>query len=249
MDKLDYFEIAKSGYRLVYYNWQSMIRLGMIPIVIILVVAVLNAILSGVIYASAHNGDIGVIWSLGLLGALLNLVSAVAIVPLLVGWHRFTYEVTQNRIPSVKLAVTKTEFVYFGYMVALAVAFGIASFIGFAIAGMLGSLILVAGMLYLIMRFAFVFPGLALGRKTDPMQSWRETAKSHIELWLMALAVVVPMVVVGIVLSTLGYAFSGMLGFGTVLMILLRVVGVAFYVAFLTAFASALTLAYKQIVD
>ena len=249
MDKLDYFEAAKSGYRLVYFNWQNALRLGLIPIVVILAVAVLSAILTGAIMASAHGGNIGAVWGLGLLGALLNLVSVVAIVPFLVAWHRFTYDVASNQMPQAKLAVTKTEFVYFGYMVALAVAFGVVSFIGFAIAGMLGSLILVAAMLYLMMRFGFVFPALALGRKTDPMQSWRETSKSHIELWLMALAVVVPMVVVGIVFSTLGYAFAGIPVLGIILMIVLRVVGVAFYVAFLAAFASALTLAYKQIVD
>ena len=249
MDKLDYFEAAKSGYRLVYYNWQSALRLGLIPIIVILAVAALNAILTSAMLASAHGGNMGAVSGFGFLVLLLNIVSVVAIVPFLVGWHRFTYEVAQSHMPSAKLAVTKTELVYLGYLVAVGIGMGIASSIGFVIAGVLGSLILIAAMLYLAMRFAFVFPAIALGRQTDPMQSWRETGKCHIELWLMALAVIVPMVVVGIVFSTLGFAFTNIPVLGIVLLIVLRVVGVAFYVAFLAAFASALTLAYKQIVD
>lgn len=249
MDKLDYFEVAKSGCRLVYYNWQSAVRLGLIPFAVILIAAVLNAIVTGAMLASAQGGNIGAVSGFGFLMLLLNIVSVVAIVPFLVAWHRFTYEVAAGRMPQAALAVTKTELVYLGYLVAVGIATGIASSIGFVIAGALGGLVLIAGILYLMMRFGFVFPAIALGRKTDPMQSWRETASSHIELWLMALAVIVPMVVIGIVFSTLGIAFANIPVFGVILMIVLRVLGVAFYVAFLAAFTSALTLAYKQIVD
>jgi len=268
MGKLAYLEIAKSGYRLVYYNWQSMVRLGMIPFAVILAVALLNAILSNAMMSSATGGSAGAAAGLGFLTLLLNLVSMAAIVPFLVAWHRFTFEVAENRVPSVTLAVTKTEFVYFGYLIALGIAMGILYAIGGAILGLLIgplllagghigavffglilTLVVLPGVLYLTMRVAFVFPEIALGRKTDPMQSWRQTAKDHVELWLMALVVILPMVVAGIVLGAIGVVLAFIPVLGVVFTIVLNLLTMAIYIAFLAAFTSALSLAYKQIVD
>jgi hypothetical protein len=266
MDKLPYLEIAKSGYRLVYYNWQSMVRLGLIPFAIILGAALINAILSEAVLSSAAGGNIGAAAGLGFLALLLNLISMAAIVPFLVAWHRFTFDVAASRMPSVTLAVTRTEWVYFGWLIALGIVMGIVYAIGGAILGViLGPLLLTGGfgavlfgiililvvlpgVLYLSMRFGFVFPEVALERKTDPMQSWRQTAKDHIELWLLALVVIVPIFVVGIVVSVLGLVFGLIPVLGGILTIVLHVVAMAIYIGFTAAFASALSLAYNRVV-
>jgi len=98
------------------------------------------------------------------------------------------------------------------------------------------------------MRVAFVFPEVALGRRTSPIQSWRRTAKDHVELWLLGLAVILPMVVVGIVLGGIGLALSSVPAVGMILAVILQIVSMAIYIAFLAAFTSALSLAYKEIV-
>jgi len=60
--------------------------------------------------------------------------------------------------------------------------------------------------------------------------------------------VIVPMFVIGIVLSTIGFGLAGIPVLGVVLSIVLQVLAVAIYIAFLAAFTSALTLAYKRVV-
>lgn len=268
MDKLPFLELAKSGYRLVYYNWQSMVRLGWIPFAVILGVALLNAIIGAAVTASAVGGSVGAAAGFGFLALLLNLVSVAAIVPFLVAWHRFTFDVAASRMPAVTLAVSRAEFVYLGYMVALGIAMGIVYAIGGAIVGgIIGPLLLalgpiggiilglilafvvLPGVLYLAMRFAFVFPAISLNTRTDPMVSWRQTAKDHIELWLMALIVILPMVVIGIVIGAIGFALALIPVLGVILSIALHLLSVAVYIAFLAAYVSALTLAYKRVVE
>jgi hypothetical protein len=267
MGKLAYIEIAKAGYRLVYFNWQSMVRLGLIPFAVILVAALLNGILGQAVSTSAAGGNVGAAAGLSFLTLLLNIVSMAAVVPFLVAWHRFTFDVADKRMPSVTLAVTKTEFVYFGWLLALGVAMAILYAIGGAILGLVlgplllagggfGSvvfsliltLIVLPGVLYLAMRFAFVFPEVALGRRIDPMQSWRQTAQNHVELWLLGLAVILPMVVIGIVIGALGFGLAFIPILGVVLAVILHVASMAIYIAFMAAFTSALSLAYKEIV-
>jgi hypothetical protein len=171
-----------------------------------------------------------------------------SIVPFLVAWHRFTFEVAENRAPQVSLAVTKTEFVYFGYMIVFGVVMAIVYALLMVILGPIVGLLSLLGLLYLVMRFAFVFPEIALGRKTDPTQSWRQTAKDHLELWLLALMVIVPMFVIGLVLSTIAFGLAGIPVLGVIISIVLHILSVAIYIAFLAAFTSALTLAYKRVV-
>ena len=267
MGKGAYIDIAKAGYRLVYFNWRSMVRLGLVSFAVILGVALLNAILGQAISTSATAGHVGSAAGLGVLSFLLNVVAMAAIVPFLVAWHRFTFDVAERRMPQATLAVGRTELVYFGWLLALGVAMGILYAIGGAILGViLGPLLLADGglgtvvfslvltvlvlpaVLYLSMRVAFVFPELALGRRTDPMQSWRQTAQDHVELWLLGLAVILPMVVIGIVIGAIGVGLGYIPGVGGILVIILQVVSMAVYIAFLAAFASALTLAYKQVV-
>lgn len=260
MEKLPYLEIAKSGYRLVYYNWQSMVKLGLIPFAVILGVALLNAILGTLVASSAATGNAGAAAGLGFLSLLLNLVSIAAIVPFLVAWTRFTFEVAESRMPDVRLAIGKTEFVYFGWLIALGIAVGIVYAVASAILvplaavggvfliGLVMLVVVLPGVLYLSMRFAFVFPAVALERKTDPFQSWRETGKDHVELWLLGIALIVPMVVAGIVIGLIGIALAFIPVLGVILSIALHVLAMAVYIGFLAAFTSAVSLAYKRVI-
>jgi hypothetical protein len=260
MEKLPSLELAKSGYRLVYYNWQSMVRLGLIPFAVILGVALLNAILGTLVASSAATGNAGAAVGLGFLSLLLNLVSLAAIVPFLVAWTRFTFDVSDGRMPDVSLAVGKTELVYFGWLIALGVAIGIVYAIasvllvplaavgGVVLIGLVMLFVILPGVLYLSMRFAFVFPEVALERRTDPLQSWRQTAKDHVELWLLGLAVIVPMIVVGIVLSLIGVGLAFIPVLGVILTIALHVLAMAVYIAFIAAFTSAVSLAHRRVV-
>src|SRR5690606_34783231 len=106
MGKLQYLDIAKAGYRLVGFNWQSMVRLGLVPFAVILAVALINAILAQAAGTSAAGGNVGAAAGLGFLSLLLNIVSLAAIVPFLVAWHRFTFDVADKRLPQARLALT-----------------------------------------------------------------------------------------------------------------------------------------------
>ena len=248
MEKLPYFEIAKSGYRVVYYNWQNMARLGLVPFVIIFVLAILNAILSRAVMASAAGGNPGAAAGLSFLILLLTLAWVASIVPFLVAWHRFTIDVADKRMPTSKVTVGKKELLYFAYMIAYGIAIAIIYSIGIVLGGILLGFLFTLGMLYLAMRFAFIFPEIALGRRTDPAKSWRQTAKDHVELWLLGIALLIPMIVVAVVINTIAAGTAAIPFLGIALAIVLQIVGMAIYIAFLASFTSALTLAYKRIV-
>lgn len=267
MSKLPFIEMAKSAGRLTYYNWQALLKLGLIPIAVILGITLLNALLELAVTSSIASGSPGSAVGLGFVSLLLGLVQMAAIAPLAVAVHRFAFDVSDGKMPALGVAVTKTEWVYLAYLIAFAIVAMILFALGGAILSALFGGLLTAGgfgtvvfqlillvlllppVIYLLMRFSFVYPEIAIARLTDPLKSWRQTARDHVELWLLALVVAAPFVVAGIVLGIVAAGFAFIPVLGAIVGILLQVVGAAVYIAAVVVFTVAISLAYRHVVE
>ncbi len=220
MSTLSVTVTAQNAWNVIRFNFQTIVRLGMILLAIMILGEVLGAFGENAVAGSQSMAFAGV---LGLLGLVLLIGTIAAYIPFSVNVHLFTLAVGAGRAPEdlPMFRWRKIEWLYLLWAVILGVAFGVVFMIvafivggifgfGLAASGSFGAgailtaaviFLLLVPLYYLASRFSFMFVEIAQGMKPDIGASWRQTAPGHIKIFLTYLLISLPFLGATIVLA------------------------------------------------
>jgi len=214
-------ETAQGAWNVVRYNAQAFIKMGMVVLGLML----LTQLFSSIGEVSLHSGSMGMAGFMGILNFIILIATIAFYIPYAVNVNLFALAVGSGQAPDAAPLIRwrRNEWMYLLWSVILGVAFGVVFFIvslvvgmafGFGMAaagaGGVGAIIamiliflLLIPLFYLASRFSFLFVETARSGNADPGASWRQTAPSHINIFLTYVMIALPFIGVFIVLGLL----------------------------------------------
>lgn len=266
--KMPILETARGAANVVFYNTASLIKVGVIPLALLVVVNIVSAVVASFMtdVGATMTGNMqgGAAMGTGMAGAgmgagmgmvilgVINLIVSIALLFAMVAfstaWIRFTLAVADGVIPQqLGLKWGRSEWLYLGYGVVYAFASVVAVFavaMPFAFVTMFLSPVIAffagLGIVYLMLRLGFVFPAVTMDQECDPRQSWKLTADGHLHLFAIVVLCALPFVVVGLILNVLGWVMPVL-----VVGILIALIKAAITLIGWAVAVSALSLCYR----
>ncbi len=223
MSTLSVTVTAQNAWNVIRFNFQTIVRLGMILLALMVIGEILGAIGENSMAGTQNMAMAGV---LGLIGLVLLIGTIAAYIPFSVNVHLFTLAVGAGRAPEdlPMFRWRKIEWLYLLWVIILGICFAIIFMIvafivggifgfGMAAGGGTGGLgmaaIMTAAMIFILLfplyylasRLSFLFVEIAQGMKPDIGASWKQTAPGHFKIFLTYLLISLPFLAATIVLA------------------------------------------------
>ena len=200
--KLPVVQLVLESLALPFRHLPELVRYGWIPFTGSLVVAFLNWLLRRLFLFAP--------WSV----LFVNVAHFALYTPFCVAWTRIAIEGSHAKLPDRPFAYERAEWQYAGATAVMLIATVVLMAPGLSVTqygqatfsyGMrfLGGLLLLAGAVLVVVgfvRFAFVFPAIAIGRYRGIAPAWRQTAGNLEGLAVLVLLACAPFVAIELIM-------------------------------------------------
>lgn len=211
--KLPVFSTVAETYGFVFSNLGLLFRVAWFPAVLYGVLQYLAIESMVENFEALSSGDLSASFNISFLG--LTIVSYLVLVPLMTAWHRAALQPEALPAGPLVFRFGKAEVIFTLYAILIYV---LVLIIGMLLAGILSigaaatgstavviSAVVIAfvAMLLLTMRYAMIFPAVAIGASANLSDSWRATKGSAFRMLAITILVAIPIVLISTVIMEL----------------------------------------------
>ena len=242
------FDTVSAAFKRVVGNLSQVFRLGLVPMVLVIVLNALGALLA----QSTGSQAIAMIF---------NILALIVLIFFVLAWHRVVLLGFNNDTGRIDFAFTPRSNKFLGYYIGLLVACGviiaIGAALGYALGGAIGALIAIAiyaAVFYTFTRLSLIFPAIAADHPATLQSAWTQ---SNGIFWrmiainlLIALAAVIVLFVVGFVVGVILALILGMSGANIFIITLVTsIFTTPIELVFIAVFTAALSYVYRYVTE